>query len=106
SAQAQLQDAGHTLSTVLRHTDLEPERLAELDQRMATWMGLARRFRKAPDELPEVLSSWKQELAEVEAAADLEALERDAQAAHQAWLKVAQAVSRQRTQAAPRLAEA
>jgi DNA repair protein RecN (Recombination protein N) len=106
SAQAQLQDAGHTLNAVLRHTDLEPERLAELDQRMATWMGLARRFRKAPDELAEVLVAWKQELADVEAAGDLEALEHEAQHAHQAWLSVARTVSAQRAQAAPRLADA
>lgn len=106
SAQAHLREAGHSLNAVLRHTDLEPERLAELDQRMATWLSLARRFRKSPDELAEVLQAWRQELAEVEAAADLDALESDARSAHEAWLAVAKVVSRQRAQAAPVLAQA
>jgi len=42
-AQAQLQDAAHTLSSYLHHTEPEPERLQELDERMSAWMSLARR---------------------------------------------------------------
>jgi len=101
SAQAQLQDAAHSLNAALRHTELDPDRLNELDQRMATWMGLARRYRKAADELPTVLQTWRDELAELDAAADLQALERDVQQADAAWLKVAQVASRQRRQIAP-----
>jgi len=104
SAQAQLQDAAHSLNAALRHTELDPDRLNELDQRMATWMGLARRYRKAADELPTVLQTWRDELAELDAAADLQALERDVQQAEAAWLKVAQVASRQRRQIAPVLA--
>jgi DNA repair protein RecN (Recombination protein N) len=106
SAQAQLQDAAHSLNAALRHTELDPARLSELDQRMATWMGLARRFRKSADELPGVLQAWKAELTELDAATDLDALERAAIQADAAWRKVAQGVSRQRAQVAPRLAEA
>ena len=101
SAQAQLQDAAHSLNAALRHTELDPDRLNELDQRMASWMGLARRYRKAADELPAVLQTWRDELAELDAAADLQALERDVQQADAAWLKVAQVASRQRRQIAP-----
>jgi len=101
SAQAQLQDAAHSLNAALRHTELDPDRLNELDQRMATWMGLARRYRKAADELPTVLQTWRDELAELDAAADLQALEREVQQADAAWLKVAQVASRQRRQIAP-----
>lgn len=101
SAQAQLQDAAHSLNAALRHTELDPDRLNELDQRMASWMGLARRYRKAADELPAVLQTWRAELAELDAAADLQALERDVQQADAAWLKVAQVASRQRRQIAP-----
>jgi DNA repair protein RecN (Recombination protein N) len=104
SAQAQLQDAAHSLNAALRHTELDPDRLGELDARLSTWMGLARRFRKTPDELPATLQAWKAELAELDAAADLEGLAREAEKAHAAWLKVAQAVSRQRAKAAPQLA--
>lgn len=78
--------------------------LGELDARLSTWMGLARRYRKTADELPTTLQAWKAELAELDAAADLEGLAREADKAHAAWLKVAQAVSRQRAKAAPQLA--
>ncbi|MFZ5525321.1 MAG: DNA repair protein RecN [Pseudomonadota bacterium] len=104
SAQAQLQDAAHSLNAALRHTELDPDRLGELDARLSTWMGLARRFRKTADELPATLQAWKAELAELDAAADLEGLASEAEKAHAAWLKVAQTVSRQRAKAAPQLA--
>lgn len=105
-AQAQLQDAARSLNSALHHTELDPDRLAELDGRMSMWMSLARRYRRAAPELPELLQSWRDELAKLDAASDLDKLERDAQAAHQAWLKVAQTVSRQRSAAAPALSQA
>ena len=106
SAQAQLEDAAHSLSSALRHTELDPGRLGELDSRIASWMSLARRFRRLPQDLPELLQSWRDELAALDAAADLETLERHANEAHQAWLAVAKTVSQQRAKAAPALAQA
>lgn len=106
SAQAQLEDAAHSLSGALRHTELDPDRLNELDSRIANWMSLARRFRRLPQDLPELLQGWRDELAALDAAADLDTLDRQAQEAHQAWLAVAKVVSRQRAQAAPALAQA
>lgn len=105
SAQAQLQDAAHSINSALRHTELDPDRLQELDSRMSLWMSLARRYRRTPAELPELLRSWKAELADVDAAADLDGLERQAQAAHQAWLTTAKAVSKQRAAMAPTLSQ-
>ncbi|RZI84525.1 MAG: DNA repair protein RecN [Rubrivivax sp.] len=106
SAQAQLEDAAHSLNGALRHTELDPGRLNELDSRIASWMGLARRFRRLPQDLPDLLQGWRDELAALDAAADLETLERHAADAHQAWLLVAKAVSKQRAQAAPVLGQA
>ncbi|MEY4764703.1 MAG: hypothetical protein RI907_1376 [Pseudomonadota bacterium] len=104
--QAQLQDAAHSLKGTLNHTDLEPERLAELDQRMSAWLSLARRYRRTPAELPELLQGWRQELAALDKAADLAGLQAAVDAAHASWLKQAQAASRLRQQVAPRWAEA
>lgn len=104
SAQAQLQDAAHSLNAALRHTELDPDRLQEVDNRMSTWMSLARRYRKSPDELPAVLQAWQAELAELDAAADLEALEREVKTQDAAWLKLAKVASTQRRQIAPVLA--
>lgn len=105
-AQAQLQDAARSLNSALHHTELDPDRLAELDNRMSMWMSLARRYRRPAPELPELLQSWHEELAKLDAATDLDKLEREAQAAHQAWQKVAHTVSRQRSAAAPALSQA
>jgi len=106
SAQAQLQDAAHSLSGYLNHTDLEPERLQVLDERMAAWVGLARRYRRPPAELPALLAQWKQELGALDAAADLDALQAEALAAHTAFTAAAQRVSAARRAAAPKLASA
>ncbi len=105
-AQAQLQDAAHSLHSVLGHTELDPDRLGELDARVSAWMSLARRHRRPPAELPELLQGWKAELAELDAATDLAALERSTEQAHAAWLKLAQQASKLRKQAAPRLSDA
>lgn len=105
-AQAQLQDAAHSLTAALRHGELEPERLQALDERLAAWIGLARRFRRPPDELPALLASWREELARLDAATDLAALESEAASARAAYDGAAQAVSARRKAAAPRLAKA
>jgi len=106
SSLAQAEDAAHTLHTYLRKTDLDPARLAELDERMSLWMSLARRYKRTPQELPALLASWKEELARLDSAADLDALEAAERKAQQAWRTEARALSKTRTQAAPKLAQA
>ena len=106
SAQVQLQDAAHSLQAYLAHQDLDPRRLAELDERLSTWMQMARRHRRQPAELPALLQGWHEELRVLDASADLEALERHAVQAEQAWRALALQVSRARRAAAPRLSAA
>ena len=104
AAQAQLQDAAHTLGSYLHHTELEPERLRELDERLAAWIGLARRYRRPPAELSALLAQWKDELRALDAAADLNALQRQLAEAQAQFDAQAQRVSAARRQAAPKLA--
>jgi DNA repair protein RecN (Recombination protein N) len=106
SAHAQLTDAAHSLSGYLQHTDLDPQRLAELDARLSVWIGLARRFRRPPEELAALLAGWRSELAQLDAATDSAALERAAADAERAWRAEAQRVSKARKLAAPKLADA
>jgi DNA repair protein RecN (Recombination protein N) len=106
AAQAQAEDAAHSLHAYLGHREPDPERLAELDGRLAAWVALARRYRRTPAELPALLAGWKDELKLLDAAADLDALERAAAAAEKAWRTEAQRVSLQRAKAAPRLSAA
>ncbi|HEV7913053.1 MAG TPA: DNA repair protein RecN [Albitalea sp.] len=105
-AQAQLQDAAHTLSSYLHHTEPEPERLHEVDERMSAWMSLARRYRRPPSELAALLAEWKTELAALDAAADLDALQRELAAAKAAFDTQAKQASTARRQTAPKLATA
>ncbi|WKB55208.1 DNA repair protein RecN [Eleftheria terrae] len=106
SVQAQLQDASHSLHGYLRHTELDPQRLQELDERLAAWISLARRYRRPPEELPALLESWKDELRQLDAASDLQGLERAAAAARKRYDEAARQVSQARRQAAPRLSTA
>ena len=105
-AQAQLADAAHSLQGLRRRTELEPERLAELDARLSAWIGLARRFRCPPPDLAAQLAQWQAELAELDAATDLEGLQRQAEAARAAFDTQAQQASARRRAAAPGLADA
>lgn len=106
SAQAQAEDVAHSLHAYLRKTDLDPAQLAQLDERMGLWLSLARRYKKTPDDLPLSLQTWHQELAQLDAAADLDTLQKADQAAHKACLQAAKAVSQQRQKAAKPLAQA
>ena len=106
SAQAQAEDVAHSLHSYLRKTDLDPAQLSRLDERMGLWLSLARRYKKTPDELPQVLQTWHKELAQLDAAADLAALQKAAETAQMSCTQAAKAVSRQRQQAAKPLAQA
>lgn len=105
-AQAQLQDAAHTLSSYLNRDDLDPQHLQSLDERLSAWMSLARRYRRPPAELPALLAQWRGELAALDAATDLDSLQRAADAAQAAFDAEAAKVSKQRRAAAPKLGAA
>ena len=100
-ALAQLQDAARSLNNYLGHADLEPERLAELDARLSTWMGMARRYRRPPDQLAVLLAQWRAELAALEAAADTAALEARLAQADRHYLAEAQRVGAARARCRP-----
>jgi len=106
SAQAQLEDAAHTLHAYLGHREPDPERLAELDSRIGAWVSQARRYRRAPAELPTLLAGWQDELRQLDAAADLDTLESAVAAAEAAWRQEAQRISALRRKATPRLGAA
>ena len=105
-AQAQLQDATHSLHAYLGRGEPDPARLAELDARLAAWLSLARRYRRTPAELPALLAGWKDALRTLDAAADLDALDTAQQQAQQAWRTEAQRIGKLRRAAAPQLGAA
>lgn len=106
SALAQVEDTVHSLHGYARHAELEPQRLAELDERLALWVSLARRYKRVPAELPGLLASWHSELQKLNEAADLVQLERKESQAQAAYLDEARQLSKFRRRAAPLLAKA
>ncbi|MEJ5989849.1 DNA repair protein RecN [Ramlibacter sp. PS3R-8] len=106
SSLAQAEDAAHSLQAYLRKTDLDPQRLAQLDERMGSWMSLARRYKRTPAELPGLLAAWKEELARLDAAADLAALEATEKKDAEAFQAEARLLSKARAKAAPQLSRA
>jgi DNA repair protein RecN (Recombination protein N) len=105
-AQAQLQDAAHSLQAYLGRSEPDPARLAELDARLSAWLSLARRYHRAPAELPALLAGWKEEMRALDAATDLAALQAAQQQAQTGWRTEALRVGKLRRAAAPRLSAA
>ena len=106
SSLAQASDAAHTLQSWLRRTDLDPQRLQSLDERMGLWMSLARRYKRQPADLAALIQSWRQELKRLELASDLAALEKALALAGQAYQAEARRISQMRQRGAPKLAKA
>lgn len=102
----QLADAAHSLNAALRRTELDPDRLAEVDARMSAWMSLARRYRRPPEELAATLAGWQAELQRLDAATDLDALTQAAAREHARVMVEARAITALRRAAAPRLSDA
>ena len=106
SCLAQAGDVAHSLQLYLRHADMDPQRLAELDARISLWMTLARRYRRTPAELPTLLQGWKDEMRRLDAATDLAQLEAAEATSARAYLAAARTLSQARAKAAPRLSAA
>ncbi|MEZ5645485.1 MAG: DNA repair protein RecN [Burkholderiaceae bacterium] len=106
AAQAQIEDAVHGLHHCLGHTELDPQRLQALDDRLGQWVSLARRYRSPPQDLATLHAQWKQALSQVDQALDLQALEAAERQARQTFERECQVLGRQRRKAAPRLSAA
>ena len=105
-AQALVTDVAHDVHSYARRSDLDSDQLQRLDDRVALWMSLAKRFRCAPEDLAAQAQAWRDQLATLEAQADTDALQAKADAARRHWQALAEAISAQRQQAGHRLGEA
>ena len=105
SSLAQLDDAVHSLRAYLRKTELDPQRLSELDERMGLWMSTARRYKRNPEDLPALLNGWRNDLTALDAAADLHTLEQAQDAALHVYQTQAKRLTQARSKSAPKLGE-
>ena len=103
SSMAQTSDAARSLQAYLRRTEPDPEKLQDLDTRLALWLSLSRRYKRTPPELPTLLKSWKETLRQLNASTDLATLEAAERASFKHYHDAARQLSQVRSQAAPRL---
>ncbi len=105
SMQAELADAVSTLRRYADRVDLDPGRLADVEKRIEAILAQVRRHRVSPSELPALLAGWQQRLAELAAAADVDALRAASDAAQAAYRTLAQRLSAGRQQVAADMGE-
>jgi len=103
SGEAQVQEAVYALRHYADRVELDPQRLAAVEARMEAIHGSARKFRLAPQELPEHLRQQQARLAELEIASDPEALVREEQKARASYFDLAAELGAGRKKAAAKL---
>src|SRR5690606_21116167 len=106
SARIQVDEAASTLSRHIDRFEMDPERLAEVEERLSAIYSLARKHRVQPDQLPEVQQQWQQELDEIGAPDALDKLAADCERLEKAFRTSAGKLSKLRTAAAKTLADA
>ena len=100
SAVIQLQEAARSLNRYLQRDDLDPERLAEVENRIQAVHGVARKYRVRPDELPELLVTWQVRMTELESFANDGELAKQVTAALESYMQSAKTLSAARQQSA------
>ena len=85
---------------------LDPERLNAVNDRLADFLQTARKYRIAPETLPEFYESTLKELEDLEHLSDLEALEKKVLETESAYFEAAEALTEKRKSAAARMSNA
>jgi DNA repair protein RecN (Recombination protein N) len=106
SAAIQVREASNSLRGYMASVDLDPQRLAEVEERIDAIHTLARKYRCEPTLLPDLLAQRRAELAELENAdVHLETLERELDRRTLAFNEAAGALSARRARAGEKLSE-
>lgn len=104
-AAVQIEEAARELRHYQDNIDLDPELLAEAEQRISQAMHLAKKHQIAPQQLPTLRDELNADLASITESGDrLEKLIPEITAAHNAFLAFAEKLSASRIKAADKLA--
>ena len=104
SIEAELSEISRNLSGVLSDIEINPNELHAKEERISELMSIARKYRIGPEELPNKLAEIQAALQQLEAAADIEALQKNVAQAQDAYMQIAQQLSSARHKAASKLA--
>ena len=105
SVDAELSEISHLLGNVIDSVEINPNELAAKEKRMQELMSAARKYRIEPEQLPEKYLAVQAALQDLEAAADIDALEKAVAEAERQYRHTAQQLSAARAKAACTLAE-
>ncbi|KAB2313566.1 DNA repair protein RecN [Betaproteobacteria bacterium SCN2] len=105
AALSDLEETRHGLRRYADRLSLDPERLAELDRRMAEVHRLSRKHRLSPAELLERHAEWLRRLEQLAAEDDIEALQAEVVRAEKTCLASAGKLSEKRRRAAQALSK-
>ena len=104
SIEAELSEISRNLSGVLSDIEINPNELHAKEERISELMSIARKYRIEPEELPNKLAEIQAALQQLEAATDIEALQKNVAQAQDAYMQIAQQLSSERHKAASKLA--
>jgi DNA repair protein RecN (Recombination protein N) len=103
AAAIQTDEALHVLRRYRERLELDPQRLGEVERRIGAVTDVARKYRVAPEALPELQAEWRARLETLEASADPARLALAEEAAHAAFAAAATRLSAARKPAAAAL---
>lgn len=103
SVDAELREVVYSLRDYGSSFDDDPQQLIEVEARIEALMGMARKYRCQPEDLPKKLQDWQAQLAALEAATDQDALAVAEAAALARYRAQAESLSGKRRQAASEL---
>jgi DNA repair protein RecN (Recombination protein N) len=105
-ARIQLQEAVYALNDYLGRVELDPARLHDVEARLEAIHSTARKFRVAPDDLPQEFASLSAQLQQLADASDVDALRAQEEKLQAAYMSAAQKLSKARAKAASALGKA
>ncbi|MDO4904618.1 MAG: DNA repair protein RecN [Lautropia sp.] len=106
SALIQVDEAASELAAYAQRVDIDPERFAEVEQRVASLFNTARKLRLQPQDLAQHLVDLQTELDAIGAAADIDRLEDVCAETEASYRQLAAEVSKKRHETASDLARA
>ena len=105
SARISVHEAVSDLNAYLSSVDLDPERLAQAEERMRQIFDTARQFKVEPEQLTDLHETLRQEQANLQASADVESLRKEAAKLEKDYQQVASTLTVARKKAAKDLAK-
>jgi DNA repair protein RecN (Recombination protein N) len=105
SALIQIEEATRSLNRYLQRSELDPERLAEVENRIQAIHGVSRKYRSKPEELPDLLNVCQTRMTALEGFANDGALAKQEAEALAVYQTSAKQLSAKRLEAAKTLSQ-